>query len=246
MTGQFSVDLSGLTALVTRCDGILGHAIALALARAGAAVTANGLNPARVDDIVDTIHDMGGRALGWTGDSSNRMQVSAMIEGTREAFGSLDIVVNVADVEKRAPLRTMDEYDWRRGLDFNLTSAFFFTQLAGRVMADENGGVIINVGSTAGYAGPRADSIVYASSHAGLVGLTRESARDLAPDGIRVNAVCPGIITASSESTAAEDVPQGRTCTPEDVTPVVLFLCSDAAAFITGQAIIVDGGAQMA
>ncbi len=245
MSANFTVDLNGQVALVTRCDGILGRAVALALARAGAAVTVNGMNPARIDDIVNDIRDAGSNALGWTGDISNRMQVSAMIEATRDAFGSLDVVVHVADINKRAPLRTLDEYDWRRVLDLNLSAAFFFTQLAARVMADEGGGVIVNLASTAGYAEPYPDGVAYASSHAGLIGLTREAARDLAAEGVRVNAVCPGNITAESEPAAPGTIPQAHTGTPEDVAGVVLFLCSDAATYVTGQAIIVDGGSRM-
>lgn len=225
MTGTFAVELTNKVALVTRVDGALGYSIALALARSGASVFANGANPARVDALVDAIQAAGGRAVGWTGDSSNRYQVSAMIETARESLGGLDIVINVADIDKRAPLRTLDEYDWRRVVDLNLTSAFFFTQLSSRVMADERGGVIVNVGGAGGCTGVHPDGVAQASTSSALIGLTREAARDLAPSGVRVHAVCCG--------TACADA-------PDDVAPVVLFLCSDAAGALNGQVIAVD------
>ena len=243
---NFSVDLSRRVALVTNAGTDIGRAIAVALAESGAAVCAHDVNPNRADQVVETIQQSGGRAMAWVGDISNRFQVAAMIEALRDELGGLHILINVASTDKRAPFLTLDEYDWRRVMELNLTSAFFCSQLAGRVMIDEkqgaDGGVIVNVGSTAGYAKPKADSIAYVTSQAGLIGLTRESARALAEQGVRVNAVCPANVTPESEVVDRAQIPQGRTGNPNEVAAVVLFLCSSAASFIIGQAIIVDGG----
>ena len=243
--GTFSVDLSGKAALVTGAGEGIARATALALARSGAAVCVNDLNPDRADAVVEEIERGGGRAFAWVADVSNRFQAAATIETLRDHFGGLHIVVNGAGTERPTPFLKIDEYDWRRVLEINLTGAFFCTQLASRVMADEGGGVIVNIASPAGYARAHPDGAVYAASKAGLLGMTREAARELAPLGVRVNAVCPANIAGESEPPTLELVAQKRLGQPEEVAAVVLFLCSDAASFITGQAITVDGGETM-
>jgi len=178
-----------------------------------------------------------------------------MLDDVLAKWGRLDILINNAGVEPHASLLTLDEWDWRRTIDVNLTGPFLCSQSAARVMKDTGGGVIVNIASIAGRAAGLRDRSAYVASKTGLIGLTKESARELAPFHIRVNAVCPGVIitemTAHLRQNEAqitkwlEDIPQARLGEPDDVVGPVLFLCSDAAAFITGQAIHVDGGKVM-
>lgn len=238
-SAAFNVDLTGHAALVTGAGADVGKAVALALAASGAAVAVNDINPDKIETIAEDIIAAGGRALPWHADVANRFQVGSMIEAARDAFGRVDILINAAGVFKAGPMATLDEWDWRRILDVNLTGAFFCTQMLGRVMADEGGGVIVNIASTAGHSGTLPEGISYVASKAGMLGLTRQSARELAPYGIRVNAVCVGNLEGQTKSPQNA---QKRLGTSEEIASVALFLCSDAARFITGQAINVDGG----
>jgi 3-oxoacyl-[acyl-carrier protein] reductase len=241
-SASFVVALNRHAALVTGAGADVGRAVALALSASGASVVVNDINPDKVETVVEEIAAAGGRAIPFHADVANRFQVGSMIEAARDAFGRVDILVNAAGVFKGGAMATLDEWDWRRVLDVNLTGAFFCTQLLGRVMAEEGGGVIVNIASTAGHHRSLPDGVSYVASKAGVIGLTRQSARELAPHNIRVNAVCVGNLEGETDSPQNA---QGRTGTPEEIASVVLFLCSDAARFITGQAINVDGGEAM-
>ena len=248
-------DFTDKVVLVTGAGRGIGRAIALGFAHLGACVAANDVTPVNLDETMRQIVALGGRAKDYVHDVAKKMPVQAMIDEVLQDWGRIDILVNNAGVEPHASILELDEWDWRRTIDVNLSGPFFTMQSVGRVMREQGGGVIVNIASIAGRASGLKDRSAYVASKTGLVGLTREAAREFAAYGIRVNAVCPGVI--ETEMTAAlrqneammrkwlEDIPQGRLGTPDDVVNLVLFLCSDGAAYLTGQAINVDGGKVM-
>jgi 3-oxoacyl-[acyl-carrier protein] reductase len=248
-------EFEGKVALVTGAGRGIGQAIAQALAAQGAWVAANDITPINLDETVASIRATGGKAIDVVADVAKKMPVQAMISQILDVWDRIDILINNAGVEPHAPLLELDEWDWQRTIDVNLSGPFFTIQSVGRVMRAQGGGVIVNIGSIAGRAHGLKDRCAYVASKMGLIGLTREAARELAAFNIRVNAVCPGVI--ETEMTAAlkqnedmlekwlADIPAGRLGTPGDLVPVVLFLCSQSAADLTGQAINVDGGKVM-
>jgi NAD(P)-dependent dehydrogenase (short-subunit alcohol dehydrogenase family) len=241
--------------LITGAGRGIGRAIAEAFAGRGAIVAANDITPINLEQTVGSIAGAGGRCKGYVYDVAKKMPVQAMVAEVSDDWGRIDILINNAGVEPHGSILEMDEWDWRRTIDVNLTGAFFTLQSVGRVMREQGGGVVVNIGSIAGRAHGLRDRSAYVASKTGLLGLTREAARELATYNIRVNAVCPGVI--ETEMTEAlrqdetmlqkwlEDIPQKRLGKTEDVVGLVLYLCSDAAAYLTGQAINVDGGKVM-
>lgn len=181
-------------AIVTGAGQGTGEAIALALATAGASIAVNDLNPDRAERVARVIQQSGGKAMAIAADVANKFQCVHLIETTRAAWGRLDILVNNASVMPTATVLKMDEWDWNRCLEVNLKGPFFMSQLCGRVMTDENGergGVIINIASTAGFEAAFESHAAYCASMAGMVGFTRECAREYAPYGLRVHALLP-------------------------------------------------------
>jgi NAD(P)-dependent dehydrogenase (short-subunit alcohol dehydrogenase family) len=241
--------------LVTGAGRGIGRAIAEAFAVRGARVAANDISPVNLDETVARIQAAGGRAKDYIFDVAKKMPVQALINQVLEDWERIDILVNNAGVEPHGPLLTLDEWDWQRTLDVNLSGPFFAMQAVGRMMREQGGGVMVNIASIAGRAHGLKDRAAYVASKMGLIGLTREAAREFAAYGIRVNAVCPGVIETEmttilrqDEAMMAkwlQDIPQGRLGQPKDVAALVLFLCSDEAAYLTGQAINVDGGKVM-
>lgn len=240
---NFRVDFSGKTAIITGAGAGIGKAAALALANAGASVVLNDLMPDRIEQIADEIKANGGKAAAFDGDVSNRFQVAALIERARDAFGRIDFLVNAAGVYKAEALTNIDEWDFRRQVEVNLIGTFFCIQLLSRVMADEGGGAIVNLASTAGHPKVLETGMAFVSSKAGVIGLTKQAAHELAASNIRVNAVCPAYID-EIDMPKYQNPPNAmkRMGSSEEVANLMLFLLSDAAAFITGQAINVDGG----
>ncbi len=245
---------AGKVVLVTGAGRGLGRAIALAFALQGAILALNDISPVNLDETLAQVVTAGGRAKDYVFDVARRLPVQAMLDEILEDWGRVDILINNAAVEPHVSILDMDEWDWHRTIDVNLAGPFFAMQHAARAMRQQGGGVIVNIAANAGRAHGLKDHAAYVASKMGLIGLTRESARELAAYGIRVNAVCPGWIDthsvhlSPSEATARqnlEGIPLGRLGQAEEVANLVLFLCSPAAAYLTGQAINIDGGQVM-
>lgn len=241
--------------LVTGAGGGIGKAIVKAFALDGALVAVNDITPVNLTETAMEIESENGSVMVCVADVAKKMPVQSMVEQVLDKWGRIDILVNNAGVEPHASLLELDEWDWERTLAVNLSGPFYTMQSVGRVMKDQGSGAIVNIASIAGRAHGLKDRAAYVASKMGLIGLTREAAREFAAYQIRVNAVCPGVIetamTASLQKNPdmmkkwLEDIPQGRLGQPEDVAEVVVFLCSHSARYITGQAINVDGGKVM-
>lgn len=246
-------DLTERTALVTGASRGIGRATALALAEAGAAVAVNFRERGQqAEAVCSEIEGAGGRALAVQADVRDPDAVTAMVKQVTDELGGLHILVNNAGVIADQYLMMMKPEQWDEVVDTSLKGAFNCTKAAVRAMMRGKWGRIVNISSDAGLMGDvrRAN---YSAAKAGLLGFTKAVARELAGQGITVNAVAPGIIetdmTADMEAARAqafrEMIPLGRFGKPEDVAPVVAWLCSDAAAYLTGQVISVDGGLRM-
>jgi len=249
------MELENKVALITGAGRGIGRALAFGLARARARVAVNDIDPATARDTVSALLTAGHVSEAFPADVADPSGIGALMQGILSRWGRLDILINNAGVEPHSTLLDLPLSDWQRTLEVNLTGSFLASQAAGRVMKEQGGGVIVNIASIAGRASGLRNRAAYVASKTGLIGLTRECAREFAAYNIRVNAVCPGVIVTEMTSHLRqneqmmkkwlEDIPQARLGEPEDVVGLVLFLCTDAARYITGQAINVDGGKVM-
>ncbi|WP_281981903.1 SDR family NAD(P)-dependent oxidoreductase [Thalassorhabdomicrobium marinisediminis] len=251
MTTKF--DFTGRTALVTGAASGLGLAMARAFVDAGAKIVLFDLDEDGMRAAADALNaDSPGQVTALAGSITDRGAVEAACEATVAFGGRLDVVMNNAGISGNGPSLELDEITWRRGIDINLNGAFFVAQAAGRVMAEQGGGSIVNTASMYGFvAAP--ERAAYCAAKAGVVALTKVLAIEWADRNIRVNAIAPGYVrTALTETLAAQGrldldalnarVPAGRLGTPEEIASASLFLASDASAYVTGQTLVADGG----
>jgi 3-oxoacyl-[acyl-carrier protein] reductase len=246
------MELSGKTALVTGGARGIGQAIALRLAEDGADIVISDINREGALESVKMIEALGRKALAVEGNIAKQEDVEAMVQQTIDTFGEIDILVNNAGVTKDNLLLRMKEEDWDFVIRINLTGSFLCSKAVAKYMVKQRAGNIVNISSVVGIMG-NAGQANYASSKAGVIGLTKALARELAPRGIRVNAVAPGFIDTEMTRALPEEarnrlitqIPLTRLGTPDDVARCVGFLVSDAAGYITGQVINVNGGMLM-
>lgn len=244
-----SILLDGKVAMVTGSTRGIGRAIAQAFVRAGARVAVIGRDLGRAQT---TAAELGGGARGYACDVTSQEAVEVAVGAIEKDFGTVDILVNNAGVTKDNVFLRLQDADFDVVLDANLKGAFRTIRAASRGMMKKRWGRIINITSVVGLIGNKGQAN-YAASKAGLVGLTKSIARELASRGITVNAVAPGFIdtdmtaalTDEQRAALAKQIPLERLGTPDDVAAAVLFLASEGAAYITGQVLTVDGGMVM-
>ena len=244
--------LAGRVALVTGSARNIGRAIAVALARSGAAVMVNArTSREEAQQVVAEIRAAGGRSAARLADVSQPAQAADLVAATVAEFGGLDILVNNASVRKERAFAELDYEQWREIVGVTLDGAYLCCHASLPHLVASGRGVVVNIGGLSAHTGSAGRAHVVAAK-AGLVGLTRALAHDLAPHGITVNCVAPGLISTSRDSSAASPAHHathktlaGRNGAPEEVASLVRFLCGPEARYITGQVIHANGGAYL-
>jgi 3-oxoacyl-[acyl-carrier protein] reductase len=241
--------LAGRVAIVTGGSRGIGAAITALLAEGGAAVVVSGRDGDRLERAVKDLTAGGASVVGVVADAASREDAERLVDTAKQRFGRLDVLINNAGITRDTLLVRMKDEDWDRVMDVNLRGAFFMMRAATKLMMRQKSGRIVNIASTAGAMG-NAGQANYSAAKAGLIGLTKSAARELAHWSILVNAVAPGLIetdlTAAVPETARQallaQVPLGRIGTAREVAEMVRFLVGDGATYITGQVFHVNGG----
>ena len=244
------MNFTGKTAVVTGGSRGLGRAICLELARGGANVVfCYAGNEAAAQETISACETLGAKVLSVQCDVSSAEDVKGLMDTAMQQFGRIDILVNNAGITRDGLLMTMKEADFDAVIAANLKGTFLCMKAVSRIMMKQRYGRIVNLSSVVGLRG-NAGQVNYAASKAGVVGMTKSIAKELATRGITVNAVAPGFIatdmtaamTDAAKTATLSSIPLQRLGVPEDVAAAVAFLCSDDAAYITGQVLCVDGG----
>ncbi|WML51969.1 3-oxoacyl-[acyl-carrier-protein] reductase [Neobacillus sp. PS3-12] len=247
------MNLEGKAALVTGASRGIGREIALELARNGANVAVNfSGSEAKANEVVDEIKKLGKDAFAIKCDVSNSEEVATMVKETIDRFGKLDILVNNAGITRDNLLMRMKEDEWDDVININLKGVFLCTKAVSRQMMKQRNGRIINIASIVGAMG-NAGQANYVAAKAGIIGLTKTTAKELASRNITVNAIAPGFISTDMTDKLSEDVkvemlkqiPLARLGEPKDIAKMTVFLASDDSSYVTGQTLHINGGMYM-
>jgi 2-deoxy-D-gluconate 3-dehydrogenase len=246
--------LDGKVAVITGGGTGLGRAMALAFADAGADIVVGARREGPIEETAALVRERGRQALAVPTDVTDSRQADRLIQSTLDQFGKVDILVNNAGIDRSTPSRKpfleITDEEWRRGIDINLSGAFYCARAAARPMIERQQGVILNIASGWGFRGGR-DNFMYACAKGGVVQLTRSLAMTLLPHGIRVNGLAPGFFAQTPPKTDEERalqqergkfIPVGRIGQADEIGPLAVLLVSDANSYMSGETVALDGG----